>query len=196
MTHEYKVGDKIRMLESYLGLGVGEVFTVEGVDNDYPNQPVKVGLYRSEFYWPFARRFELVTEEETAPEQDNTDLLENRIPFGLLEPDVQKRMEAWEHGHEYWNPPEEGWELVPKGDCLYETLVYRAKPAPVEPERVTRWANVYSGWFYGSFDSRDDCDGGRANDRIALWRITYDKETGLNPVIEVEQDVLRPQEDV
>ena len=25
--------------------------------------------------------------------QDNKDLTENRIPFGLLEPDVQKRME-------------------------------------------------------------------------------------------------------
>ena len=115
--------------------------------------------------------------------QDNKDLTENRIPFGLLEPDVQERMKAWAHGWEWWSGC--NWSNREKPAWADES-VYRAKPAPVTPERVTRWANVYSGWFYGSFDSRDDCDGGRANDRIALWRITYDKETGLNPVIEVE----------
>ena len=117
--------------------------------------------------------------------QDNIDLTENRIPFGLLEPDVQKRMQVWEHG----------WECCALGDGNYwltikyphwdDSSVYRAKPAPVEPERVTVWVNIYPSWL-NSHDSPEESDHHALHGRLALWRITYDKDTGLNPVIEVE----------
>ena len=132
--------------------------------------------------------------------QDNTDLTENRIPFGLLEPDVQERMKAWEHGHERWSLGiwVDASERLPLEYITHfrDVVVYRAKPAPVEPERVIRWVSIYPNWVSDSTVSRAYSDSAAASDRIALWRITYDKDTGLNPVIEVEQDVLRPQEDV
>ena len=118
--------------------------------------------------------------------QDNKDLLENRIPFGLLDPDVQERMKAWEHGWEWWSGGR-AWSNRAKPAWGSES-VYRAKPAPVEPERVTWWVNVYPSWVSGSSISRAYSDSAAASNRIALWRITYDKVTGLNPVIEVEQD--------
>ncbi len=56
----------------------------------------------------------------------------------------------------------------------------------LEPERVTVWVNVYPNWASGSSISRANSDNVAASNRIGLWRITYDKDTGLNPVIEVE----------
>ena len=135
-------------------------------------------------YYSLVKGFELVTEEETAPEQDNKDLTDNRTPLGLLDPDVRKRMEAWEHGHEHYVA---GNVWCPVGKARwFDDYTYRAKPAPVEPERVTVWMNVYEEHIGSVKDSRKDADTWGLDDRIALWRITYDKETGLNPVIEVE----------
>lgn len=184
MTHKYKVGDKIRMLEDTSRLVKGFIYEVSDVDENKRSNPVCIDV--SEFdirVRPHVRTFELVTEE-TAPEQDNTDLTENCIPFGLLKASVKKRMASWEHGYELW----QGGEWI---NCLgrppfnYD-YTYRAKPAPVEPERVTVWVNVYEEHIGSVKDSRKDADAWGLDDRIALWRITYDKETGLNPVIEVE----------
>ena len=123
--------------------------------------------------------------------QDNKDLTENRIPFGLLEPDVQERMKAWGHGHERWSLGVwvDASERLPLEYITHfrDGVVYRAKPAPVEPERVTRWVNVYPNWVSDSTVSHAYSDSAAASNRIALWRITYDKDTGLNPVIEVEE---------
>jgi hypothetical protein len=116
--------------------------------------------------------------------QDNKDLTENRIPFGLLDPDVQKRMKAWEHGWAYYISGNV-WEFV-GANIWCDSYVYRAKPAPVEPERVTRWVSVYPNWVGGCSDSLEEADEYAEDGRIGLWRITYDEETGLNPVIEVE----------
>ena len=176
MTHEYKVGDRVRMLQDCGDLVEGEIYRVESVDRDYEYLPIQVGEHGD---WPTVGMFELVTEEE-----DNTDLLENRIPLGLLDPDVQERMKAWEHGHEHYVAGNV-WCSVGKPAWL-DDYTYRAKPAPVEPERETRWMNVYEEHIGSVKDSRKDADAWGLDDRIALWRITYDKETGLNPVIEVE----------
>ena len=56
---------------------------------------------------------------------ENRDLLENKIPFDLLEPDVQKRMKAWEHGWEYWNHYHKFWFLT-LHPGFYDDKVYRA----------------------------------------------------------------------
>lgn len=32
--------------------------------------------------------------------EENKDLIENRIPFGLLEPDVQERLKVWETSYD------------------------------------------------------------------------------------------------
>ena len=121
--------------------------------------------------------------------QDNTDLTENRIPFGLLEPDVQERMKAWEHGHEWWflGVWAEASERLPLEYIAHfqDGVVYRAKLAPVEPERVTQWVNAYPSGIT-TWPSLERAQNWSNKSRIALWRITYDKETGLNPVIEVE----------
>lgn len=177
MKHEYKVGDKVRMLEDYSELVEGEVYRVEIVGRGDENLPIQVGEHGD---WPMVGTYELVTEE------DNKDLTENRIPFGLLEPDVQERMKAWEHG---WAHYVAGNVWCPVGKSRwFDDYTYRAKPAPVEPERETRWMNVYptgvGSWYTTREGALSATPAGEA--RIALWRITYDKDTGLNPVIEVE----------
>lgn len=116
--------------------------------------------------------------------QDNKDLLENRTPFGLLDPDVQERMKAWTHGWKHYVAGNV-WCFV-ETPAWFDDYTYRAKPAPVEPERVTRWVNVYTAWVDGCSDSPEEADAYAEGDRIALWRITYDKDTGLNPVVVVE----------
>ena len=74
----------------------------------------------------------------------------------------------------------------PRWNVIPERLVLPLEiTAPVEPERVTRWANVYRSWL-DSYDSPEESDDYEMRGRLALWRITYDKDTGLNPVIEVE----------
>lgn len=173
MKHEYKVGDKVRMLEDYSELVEGETYRVEIVGRGDGNLPIQVGEHGD---WPMVGTYEPVTEE------DNKDLTENRIPFGLLEPDVQKRMKAWEHGCEYWDcgnvwlPHTSGWGYL-------DHNTYRAKPAPVEPERVTQWVNAYPSGIT-TWPSLERAQNWSNKSRIALWRITYDKDTGLNPVIE------------
>jgi hypothetical protein len=95
-------------------------------------------------------------------------------------------MKAWEHGHEWWSGGI--WFKRAKPDWASES-VYRAKPAPVEPERVTRWVNVYPSGL-GVHREVESAKTYAGADCIALWRITYDEDTGLNPVIELkgEQD--------
>ena len=185
MTHKYKVGDKIRMLTDSACLVKGGTYKVIQVDWLDERRPVRV-VVGKQYRWPHHAQFELVTEEQ----EDNTDLTENLIPFGLLEPDVQERMKAWEHGHERWSLGVwvDASERLPLEYITHfrDGVVYRAKPAPVEPERVTVWMNVYEEHIGSVKDSRKDADTWGLDDRIALWRITYDKETGLNPVIEVE----------
>ncbi len=119
---------------------------------------------------------------------DNKDLTENRIPFGLLEPDVKERMQNWPHGLEVWNW-NKGWS---HNEMIWglDYVVYRAIPAPVE--RVTRWGNVHLNAFGNvliyDYDSREVADDNtNTNRRIAVLRVTYDKHTGENPVIEVEE---------
>jgi hypothetical protein len=77
--------------------------------------------------------------------EENKDLIKNKIPFGLLDEETQARMKAWKHGFEVWNAHEAvagGWASV--WDSVFErdgyshfdnnvNAVFRAKPAP-EPE--------------------------------------------------------------
>ena len=177
MTRQYKVGDKVRMLENFCTLEKGQVYEITEVTPDDHCQTCKMAGK-----WPWTGLY-----EHLPPEPDNSDLFNNRIPFGRLEPDVQERMEAWEHGHEWWDGGGLNWFAVEEDEPFYDDFVYRAKPAPVAPERVTRWVNVYSDSFAGSiWKERKDADAYYSGSRLAVWKITYDKDTGLNPVIEVE----------
>lgn len=64
--------------------------------------------------------------------------------------------------------------------------IYRACPAPKAPKRVSCWVNVYDN-YWGPFNStRAKALLYSTESRRALWKITFDKDTMLNPVIEVE----------
>ena len=73
--------------------------------------------------------------------EENKDLIENKIPFGLLDEETQKRMRAWKHGWQMWNQDEnfEGgrdeWHSLSFITQFTASSCYvlRAKPAP-EPE--------------------------------------------------------------
>ena len=67
MKHEYKVGDRIRMLQRYGDLFEGEVYRVESVDRSDDELPIQVGEHGD---WPMEGTYELFTEED-APERDN-----------------------------------------------------------------------------------------------------------------------------
>lgn len=70
--------------------------------------------------------------------EENLDLIENKIPFGLLDHETQKRMKAWKYGWQVWNKNEnfaDGWTDVAFSSQLHTNscYVFRAEPAP-EPE--------------------------------------------------------------
>jgi hypothetical protein len=123
---------------------------------------------------------------------DHKDLTENRIPHGLLDPDTRKRMEeGLGHGWTYFEWDIDEWVRLPEGDGFWSNMIYQAIPAPVGPERVTRWGNVHLNAFGNvliyDYDSREVADENtNTNRRIAVLRITYDKHTGENPVVEVD----------
>lgn len=121
---------------------------------------------------------------------DNKDLTENCIAYGFLADAVRERMEkGLGHGWTYFDWYTQKWVPLPEGHTFFINRIYRAIPAPVE--RVTRWLNVYStefgNVFINTYDSREAADSTTtACRRIAVWRITYNKGTLTNPVIEVE----------
>ena len=111
--------------------------------------------------------------------EENRDLIENRIPFGLLDKETQERMRAWEHGRKYWIIGNCRWyDCTDDNYNLFRSLVYRAKPAP---EREESFVNVYSNGIIFCHDFRNQNFGNRILNR---WKITYD-EDGSNPTIEV-----------
>jgi hypothetical protein len=74
--------------------------------------------------------------------EENKDLIENKIPFGLLDEETQERMRAWPHGWKVFDHRMTGgWGDIKQitlvlGDTTCER-VFRARPAPEpEPEPV------------------------------------------------------------
>ena len=67
MKHEYKIGDRVRMLQDYGDLSEGEVYRVESVDRSDEYLPIQVSEHGC---WPTVGMFELVTEEENKPWHD------------------------------------------------------------------------------------------------------------------------------
>ena len=113
--------------------------------------------------------------------EENRDLIENRIPFGLLDKETQERMRAWEHGRKHWIIGDCSWYDCTDNNNLYRSLVYRAKPAP---ERREHFVNVYE--TYTSSHATLECARKYYGIETLLnrWKITYD-EDGSNPIIEV-----------
>ncbi len=66
--------------------------------------------------------------------EENKDLIENRIPFGLLDEETQERMKAWEHGTVFWAHNDGVFHDRPQDNYFWDTAVYRAKPAPERRE--------------------------------------------------------------
>lgn len=60
---------------------------------------------------------------------DPTALTENRIAYGLLDPDTRAAMEAWEHGWLHLSSDYSFWFKNDKPAWHYSS-VYRAKPGP------------------------------------------------------------------
>ena len=64
--------------------------------------------------------------------EENKDLIENRIPWGLLDEETQERMLGWKYGwsrcFQYETPS--GWITTNLGYGTRDCEVYRAKPAP------------------------------------------------------------------
>lgn len=53
----------------------------------------------------------------------------NRIPFGLLTPEEQKTLQAWQHGWEFYYD-NNFWRYVEDPSWI-EEVIYRGKPAPI-----------------------------------------------------------------
>jgi hypothetical protein len=67
--------------------------------------------------------------------EENKDLIENKIPFGLLDHETQERLRAWPHGWQLWI--EDFWTDIASSSQFGANpgYVFRAKPEP-EPEPV------------------------------------------------------------
>ena len=99
------------------------------------------------------------------------DLTENKIPFGLLSKEEQEHLENWPHGLRVLGSSIVGrpiWERADLTSKLNTSSVYRTIPAPVEPERESRW--LYCG----------------GTDSFHTFRIEFDAGTGDNPTIAKE----------
>jgi len=115
--------------------------------------------------------------------EENKDLIWNRIPWGLLDKKTQERMAAWEHGwcrFDYYCPH---WASAPsaKSDGFCIELVYRAIPAPVRREC---FVNVYPTHTFPHLNRKSAFCNMNSVELLSRWKITYD-EDGSNPTIEV-----------
>ena len=114
--------------------------------------------------------------------EENKDLIENRIPFGLLDKETKERMKAWEHNWESWDAYKwsgGNWITIYRdNNSFFPGDVYRAKPAPVRKECFI-YKKLNDGGI-GVFPlNKTPLQGGKA-----LWKITYDEDGG-NPTLEV-----------
>ena len=122
--------------------------------------------------------------------EENKDLIENKIPWGLLDKETKERMKAWEHGWEiwghnhkvgplrayYWQEDESKMEKSKIAGFAIDAP-YRAKPAPARNECF-----IYKfddGGIGVSPLNKTPLKGGKA-----LWKITSDEDGG-NPTFEV-----------
>lgn len=67
--------------------------------------------------------------------EENKDLIENRIPWGLLDEETRNRILDWTNGVEFWAYDEFSrkcrWGLLDVNSPeFFDDHVYRAKPAP------------------------------------------------------------------
>lgn len=91
----------------------------------------------------------------------------NRIPFGLLTPEEQKTLQAWQHGWEFYYD-NNFWRYVEDPSWI-EEVIYRGKPAPIVHHA---YVNVYksgnTGLPYSNFTQALE---NRGEGRIATLRI-------------------------
>ena len=72
--------------------------------------------------------------------EENKDLIENKIPWGLLDEETKERMKAWEHDWEFWDWNGANWDggkwitIHRDNNSFVLRGVYRAKPAPARKE--------------------------------------------------------------
>lgn len=115
--------------------------------------------------------------------EKNKDLIENRIPFGLLDAETKDRMSNWRYGYEVWQGAKgsdiwcDFYQYWPPG----HKEVFRAKPAPLRREC---FVNVYPDNAYVYEDLTVAMEASCSVDLLSRWKITSG-EDGSNPAIEV-----------
>jgi hypothetical protein len=114
--------------------------------------------------------------------EENKDLIENRIPWGLLDKETQERMLGWKYGwsrcFQYETPS--GWIITNLRFVTRDCEVYRAKPAP---ERRECFVNAYPQGV-AQIDANWT---GLSYEKLARFKIAFD-EDGSNPTIEVVKE--------
>jgi len=121
--------------------------------------------------------------------EENKDLIENLVPWGLLDEETQSRLLGWKHGWEVWckhakHNGDNNWKWLTTniGCGHFEKAiyykVYRAKPA-------REWfVNLYPKGAYVYEHLPAAKAGSFGVDILSRWKITSD-EYGSNPTIEV-----------
>jgi len=91
----------------------------------------------------------------------------NRVPIRLLEPEEEKALKVWTHGHEIYDTAYEEWIDCPQPIWRHASI-YRGKPAP----GVTSWwLNVHGGGVSFGYKSREKADSNTFPKRIGVLRI-------------------------
>ena len=89
----------------------------------------------------------------------------NRVPIRLLEPEEEKALKVWTHGHEIYDTAYEEWIDCPQPIWRHASI-YRGKPAV-----TSVFFNRHSAWMHGPHKSREDADIFATPNRIDVLRI-------------------------
>jgi len=124
--------------------------------------------------------------------EENKDLIENLVPWGLLDEETQSRLLGWKHGWEVWckHAKHNGdynwkWLTTNIGCGHFEKAiyykVYRARPAP---KRRECYVHILPNdvRIYNSKTSSQD--GAREIDFLSRLKISVDPD-GSNAILEV-----------
>ena len=91
----------------------------------------------------------------------------NRVPIRLLEPEEEKALKVWTHGHEIYDTAYEKWIDCPQPIWRHASI-YRGKPAPVV---TSIWFNRHNHWMTGPYRTRKWADQNATPDIIEVLRI-------------------------
>ena len=114
--------------------------------------------------------------------EENEDLIKNRIPWQLLDEETKRRMKNWRYGYEVWQgvAGSDIWSDYAQYWPPHHYDVFRAKPAQ---ERREYFVNVYP----QGVTQRDANWTGLSHEKLAIFKIAFDAD-GSNPTIEVVEE--------